>query len=175
MRCGPVALSSALFILAISSPVSARAQSPALLTAWGTVGTGPGQFNLPSGIAVSPSGDVYVADYGNGRVQRFTHTGVYLGEWSVAEGLPNGIAIDAAGTLYVTCDGNGTVQVFTAEGVPRSTWSSALGPAGRLSYPAGTALDARGPAFIADFYGSLVIELTTAGPFIPHWSFDPPA
>ena len=35
------------------------------------VGTGPGQFNLPHGLAVDAQGDVYVADRGNARMQVF--------------------------------------------------------------------------------------------------------
>ena len=48
---------------------------------WGTAGTGPGQFNLPHGIALR-DGVVYVADRQNGRIQRFDLTGKYLGEWT---------------------------------------------------------------------------------------------
>ena len=49
---------------------------------WGTPGTGPGQFRLPHSIAIDPQGVVYVADRENGRVQRFTRQGKYLGEWN---------------------------------------------------------------------------------------------
>ena len=38
---------------------------------WGTQGSGDGQFNTPYGIAIDSSGDVYVADYLNNRVQKF--------------------------------------------------------------------------------------------------------
>ena len=38
---------------------------------WGTEGTGPGQFDGPSGIAVASDGSVYVTDYFNHRVQKF--------------------------------------------------------------------------------------------------------
>jgi len=51
------------------------------LKVWGSAGTGPGQFQIPHGIAYE--GNVlYVADRGNSRVQRFDLDGKYLGEWT---------------------------------------------------------------------------------------------
>jgi hypothetical protein len=52
------------------------------LREWGTAGTGPGQFRLPHSIQIDPQGVIYVADRENGRVQRFTRDGTYVGEWS---------------------------------------------------------------------------------------------
>jgi DNA-binding beta-propeller fold protein YncE len=49
---------------------------------WGAAGTGPGQFNLPHGIAIDEKNVIYVADRENGRIQRFDLDGNYLGEWS---------------------------------------------------------------------------------------------
>jgi hypothetical protein len=48
---------------------------------WGTPGQGPGQFHLPHGIAIDRNSILYVADRENGRIQRFTLEGRYLGEW----------------------------------------------------------------------------------------------
>ena len=42
-----------------------------LLHSFGTKGNSPGQFNQPRGITVDKNGQVYVSDYGNGRVQVF--------------------------------------------------------------------------------------------------------
>jgi hypothetical protein len=49
---------------------------------WGSAGTGPGEFRLPHSVQVDDAGVVYVADRENGRIQRFTPEGRYLGEWS---------------------------------------------------------------------------------------------
>jgi DNA-binding beta-propeller fold protein YncE len=48
---------------------------------WGTSGTGPGQFQIPHGIATDGK-VLYVADRGNSRIQRFNLDGGYLGEWT---------------------------------------------------------------------------------------------
>ena len=41
------------------------------LTAFGTAGDGPGQFDHPIAVAIADDGTVFVADYGNNRVQRW--------------------------------------------------------------------------------------------------------
>lgn len=38
---------------------------------WGSTGSGDGQFNDPEGVAADGSGNVYVADYINNRIQKF--------------------------------------------------------------------------------------------------------
>lgn len=52
------------------------------LREWGSAGTGPGQFRLPHSIQIDHDDIVYVADRENGRVQRFTREGTFLGEWT---------------------------------------------------------------------------------------------
>ncbi|MFN0101499.1 MAG: 6-bladed beta-propeller [Bryobacteraceae bacterium] len=50
------------------------------LRQWGTPGQGPGELNLPHGIAIDAKEIIYVADRENGRIQRFTREGKYLSE-----------------------------------------------------------------------------------------------
>ena len=52
------------------------------LRQWGTQGEGPGQLNLPHGIAIDKDQIIYVADRENGRIQRFTREGKYLSDIS---------------------------------------------------------------------------------------------
>jgi hypothetical protein len=56
---------------------------------FGEPGSGPGQFKEPVGVAVNDAtgleageGDVYVVDSGNDRVERFSSSGVYLGQFN---------------------------------------------------------------------------------------------
>ena len=41
------------------------------VTTWGSSGAGNGQFNAPLGVATDGNGNVYVADEGNSRIQKF--------------------------------------------------------------------------------------------------------
>lgn len=45
-----------------------------LITQWGSLGSGNGQFNAPQGVAVDTAGNVYVADKRNNRIQKFSPT-----------------------------------------------------------------------------------------------------
>ena len=72
------------------------------LREWGEKGTGPGQFDLPHGIAVAPNRDLYIADRENGRIQWFTKEGRYRGKW------------DYGGRLYSLVFGTKNDVYFTA-------------------------------------------------------------
>ena len=67
-------LASALAVVGGAGPAGGAEYPPAFITTWGTSGTGNGQFIYPRGVAVDPStGDVYVVDAFNHRVQEFGH------------------------------------------------------------------------------------------------------
>lgn len=77
------------------------------LGAFGGRGAGPGQFDLPHGIAIDAGGRVYVADRGNSRIQVFDRGGGFLDQWkSEALGRPYAIAIGGDAKAYVVDGGD---------------------------------------------------------------------
>src|SRR5437763_615827 len=111
------------------------------VASWGGLGTGPGQFNQPRGLAVSSSGDVYVADSLNNRVQRFAADGTFLGQWGGAgagDGQfqgPYGVTIGPTGDVFVVDRNNHRVQRFSPSGAFVSTFGSVGAGPGQLSHP----------------------------------------
>jgi len=49
--------------------------------AWGSFGSGDGKFNTPAGVAAGGSGQTYVADFSNQRIQEFDATGRFVRQW----------------------------------------------------------------------------------------------
>ena len=93
-----------------------------LRSQWGSAGDGEGEFNMPWGLASDADGNIYVADWRNDRIQKFTSDGEFLKAWggSNAEdgafNRPSGLAVDADGILYVADWGNERVIVLTQDG-----------------------------------------------------------
>jgi sugar lactone lactonase YvrE len=88
----------------------------------GAIEPGDGEMRNGAGaLAVDALGNIYVADSGNHRVQKFSADGVFLwkfggpgldyGQFGQATG-PQGLAVDAAGRIYVSDPDNNRVQVF---------------------------------------------------------------
>jgi DNA-binding beta-propeller fold protein YncE len=102
----------------------------------GQVGTDPGAFWGPRAIAISPSGEVYVTDTGNKRVQVFTLDGQFVRMFGGAGSEPGqfnepvGVALDSAGDVWVADAWNQRVQKLDPEGTPLASfpvtegWSS---------------------------------------------------
>ncbi len=119
-----VAISPANGLLYVASGASDRIVAIDPLTGlrvlmFGSTGSGPGQLELPGGIAIDAAGRVYVADINNHRVQRFSALGQPQGLWG-GEGTglgefehPVGVATDCRGTVWVSDRDNNRVQRFT--------------------------------------------------------------
>ena len=67
---------------------------------WGKLGTDPGDFNLPHGLALDSQGRLFVADRGNNRIQIFDQDGKLLDTWKQF-GKPCSLFIDKKDILYV--------------------------------------------------------------------------
>ena len=86
--------------------------------AWGSKGSDEGQFLEPAGVAVDSSGNVYVSDFSNNRIQKFTSNGTFITKWGSSgsgEGQfnrPENVAVDSSGNVYVGDTSNNRIQVF---------------------------------------------------------------
>ena len=146
-----------------------------LLNSWGEVGTGPGQFHLPHGIALDSDENVIVADRENDRLQFFTRDGAYIAEWTDVL-RPTDIAVDAEGLVYVSelwrpveqgqgsfrngypdTDLPGRVSVFYPDGSLAARWgadSENRCAPGNFIAPHGLALDSKGSLYVAEVSSS---------------------
>lgn len=82
----------------------------------GTRGSGPNQFSTPHGIATDAKGNVYVADRGNRRVQKFDSN---LEPLKIIEGMgaPWTACVSPGSTQYLfTGDGNGKIYKLDLDG-----------------------------------------------------------
>jgi len=140
-------------------------------------------FNNPTGVAVDPSGNIYVADYGNNLIREITTAGMvstFAGSGNQgainATGLlasfsgPAGITIDASGNLYVADAGSNLIRkittsavVTTLAGGDTTAMTNGIGANASFSDPLGVTVDPSGNVFVADAGDNMVRMITPSG------------
>ena len=137
-----------------------------------TVQQAAGPFNLPSDVALSPGGDLYISDgYGNARVHRFTADGRLVSSWG-APGksapsefhVPHGVWVHNDGRVFVADRENNRIQIFSADGEFLSQWTD-------MARPCDIYIDADDVVFVAELDAFMVV-LTIDGKLLSR--FDGP-
>jgi RHS repeat-associated protein len=112
---------------------------------FGKAGTEKEQFKETSGIAVNASGDTYVLDTGNSRIQEFGPEGKWIrtfGALGTVNGdlkLPRGIAVDSSGNVWVADTGNNRIEEFS----PTGTYTAQFGTTETFKEPQGVAVSVK--------------------------------
>jgi len=100
-----------------------------------TITRAGGPFNRPTGVAMGPSGNLYIADgYGNAEVHKFTGDGKYLLSWGepgTGPGqfrLPHNVWVDKQERVWIPDRENNRIQIFDSEGKLLNIWADQIRP-----------------------------------------------
>lgn len=137
----------------------------------GAAGSALGEFNSPTGIAVDNSGNIYVADKLNHRIQKWNavtgkwskwgkeYNGKYVIDngWGIAPGefrIPSDVAVDQDGNVYVADTTNQRLQMLDAATgkwiVFGKNGQRTGSQRGEFNQPTGVAVDSKGNVYVAD-------------------------
>lgn len=141
-----------------------------LITSWGGIGAGPGEFHLPHGIRATPDGRILVGDRENDRIQVFDLDGTYVTSWTDVQ-RPTDLAVDGDGLVYVSelwrprgtasftrgttpVDLPGRVTVFDPAGNVVARW----GAPGDFIAPHAIAVDSAGDVYVGEVTGTFGVR-----------------
>lgn len=128
----------------------------------GQRGTGMGEFNFPTHVAVDPAGTLYVTDSMGFRIQMFAPDGRFLGSFgrhgdgSGDFAAPKGVGVDSEGHVYVVDALFDTVQIFDRAGRLHLSFGNRGVGLGQFWLPGGLFIDAKDRIYVADTYNQRV-------------------
>jgi len=138
------------------------------------------ELNYPTGVALDPDGNLYIADYFNCRVRKIdASTGIittvagngtcnYSGDGGLATSAalkgPTGVAVDSAGNLYIADPASNCIRKVDHD-TGFITTVAGNGTAGNSSLelrnPRGVAVDTLGNVYIADSGNNRICKLNS--------------
>jgi hypothetical protein len=138
----------------------------------GGKGTGKGEFDSPSGIAVDGNGNILVADTNNGRIEKFSPAGTFLsilGNKGTGQGQlagPNGIAVDRAGNIHVADASNHRLEKLAPDGTFIAEWK---GPDVGFYGPRRTAIGPDDSIYVVDQGRTRIVKFSPDGRVLAVW------
>jgi tripartite motif-containing protein 71 len=133
------------------------------------------QLKAPSSIDVDSSGNVFVADTGNSRIQKFSNIGIIIAKWGAfgtqngSFSGPQGLAMDSSGNVFVADTGNNRIQKFSNRGIFIREWGTVGIGDGQFKFPLDDAVDKSGNVYVADTSNNRIQKFNNRGTFIREW------
>jgi len=148
--------------------LAASTSGYSFVSKWGTLGSANGQLNFPTSIAVSGSGEVYVIDLQNYRIQTFDSNGSFINTWSFWGQY--GITVDkSSNDVYATDNSNDCIHVYDANGLSITNWGNTGSANGQFNQPLGIAVNGSGKVYVADTYNYRIQVFDSNGSFESAW------
>ena len=136
---------------------------------WGEFGiTKDGQFLRPQHIAADDEENIYVADTGNAKIQKFSSNGKFLlsfgvrGDENEEFGSPVGIATHE-NNIYVVDSHLNSIKKFDSDGNFILKWGGEGSEDGKFSSPRGIEIDSEGVVYVVDTKNYRIQKFTTDG------------
>ncbi|WP_048176966.1 PKD domain-containing protein [Methanosarcina barkeri] len=153
-----------------------HAESFSFVTKWGSAGSSDGQFSSPCGVVIGPSGNVYVVDTSNHRIQEFDSSGSFITKWgsygnsnSGSNPGPEGVAVDSSGNVYVADTNSHRILKFDSSGTLITQFGSYGSGDGQFNSPIGVTVDSSGNVYVADSSNCRIQKFDSSGTFITKW------
>jgi sugar lactone lactonase YvrE len=138
----------------------------------GTSGSGNGELFYPWKMTKDALGNIYVADAGNNRIQKFDSGGNYISQFGTAGSgdgeffNPKGIAIDSDGYIYVADTDNNRIQKFDSSFVYVSQFGTFGSADGQMIQPVSIAIDSGNNLYVAEDGNPRIQKFDSAGNFV---------
>lgn len=174
-------LISVLLLVVVAAEVGAQAIPASLrlriLFAFGGEGDKPGQLRNPQGIALDPEGNIYVADTGNNRIQKFDRHGRLLRQiggfgWGREQfDRPVDICASSGLDVFVADYNNERIERYDVHLNYISSYRSDVSVEERLRFglPLGVAISRHGELFVVDGDNRRLLKVNSFG--LPELSF----
>jgi len=130
-----------------------------------------GSFQTPLGLDVDNSDNLYVADHGNDRIQKFNSAGVFQSKIGNAGSLdgqfnkPFDVTVDSVGNIFVADLSNQRIQKFDSNGTFVSKFGSGGFGDGQFISAFAVTIDSSDNIYVVDTGGGIIHKFNSAGVF----------
>ena len=132
----------------------------------GSVGSGDGQFSHPNGIFIKEN-VMYVAEYGNHRIQKLTTGGQFLQKFGQGQfSGPTSVIVDHRDRLIVSDWRNHRVVMLDQNGSWLLTINGNVSGNLGFQYPTGLAFDPQGNIHVAAYSSNTIKIFTPEGTYV---------